>query len=279
MTPPFVPPQWDEGKSAPQGTKIGGPDCGEPFQRCSGSTSAKCAAQKDPESLNSTQKLTGLGELNANALEKHGKKLSELIIDGERCEQRGQNGNGVKNSSSLLHTDVHCDGIVTFSFLNSSETENRKNLNTFTVLKKEAGLVLDERFFGDCNEEEKQKKRNDGKSSESPIQLAVSDKNGFDNGADCCDNYKTVQTEQLCCTANLNSSRDVSTIASGTQTTGMNGEIPTSARSESLGKTTRKKRQDEATAVGKPQFQHPPKRIFKPTVQVKKKAGIISLTL
>ena len=260
VSPPFTPLKWKNGSCVSEGTNLTGADFMEPSDGTYTSSVEKCSSNLTETIRSSRDNVKESEVANCNCVvngETCDTNVRDSISNGEKCEERelsalqgmGKCQDPVQISNTKSLVDEKCS---------SAKAEN-ENLDTRHeegspwIERRPDRILLQETGVCNFSEEEEEIK----------TYVPVDEKtlsNGHDPGP--VSNETPAKRDSI--TDDPASSTDTSEDAAVTRDSDsiMDSKVVCQRK-------PRKKKQNEVIP-GKPQFHHPPKSIFKPTVQVRK---------
>ena len=261
MTVPFTPPQWTTDTSVLEGTNYG---CLKPCDRTCISTEEKCSSKLIDNSAISRENDNDLF-VNSSSVAS-GTNSGDVSFNSQKCEnyedrdlstfQRPGTAkvvNSVTNSDAKSLEAVKCspakfdaENMDTRYLENGACVE--RNLETSTTKADSYDLTNEEKLF-------KNDVMIDGDSLSSE----------FDTGPS-----STLDNEAAKIASNSTGSMSLITNASSENKV-ISENSDDIADSQTVCRRKPRKNKQNEVASGKPQFHHPPKNIFKPTVEVRKK--------
>lgn len=264
MTVPFTPPQWTTDTSVSEGTNSIGAGCLKPCDRTCISTEEKGFSKLIDNSAISRENGNDLGVDSSYVVS--GTNCGDFSFNGQKCEncedrdlstfQRPGTAkvvNSVTNSDAKSLEAVKCMSPAKFDaenmdgYLENGDYVGR-TLETSTTKTDSYDLTNEEKLF-------KNDVMIDGDS--------LSSKFGTEPSS-------TLDNEAVKIASNSTGSMSSITNASS-ESEVISESSDDIADSQTVCRRKPRKNKQNEVASGKPQFHHPPKNIFKPTVQVRKK--------
>lgn len=262
VTVPFTPPQWKAGTSLSEGTYLNKAGCLEPCDEICTSTETQCSSKGRDKSATFKENVNNL-VVDSSCVngQIYYSNTGDAPFNNEKCDNYG-NGDlktipdlgGMGNVVNLI---TNGDAI----FLEASKYHHA-NSETENADSAQGGNRL-------CVDTERSLEKS---SAETGAFEFTQDENALEN-----DDAKYIES--------LSNEFDKDSALStfdGASTTGLNTSTNSSSKNKQISENNdavadsgnvcrrkpRKRKQNEVT-TGKPQFHHPPKNIFKPTVQVR----------
>lgn len=260
ITPPFTPPQWKADTSILEGTNLNRTGCLKPCDEICLSTKEKCSLKSAYKSATSRENVNNL-VVDSNCVvngQIHDSYTGDVHFNNEKCDNyRNRDLStfpdlGMANVVNLMTNGDAISLEAGKYYPANSEAENtdaRQGENRVCV---ERALEISSVETGSC-----EFTKEENALENSAAKYIESSSNDFDK----C---------------------PVSSTFDGARTTGLNAITNSSSENKMISENNdavansenvcrrkpRKSKQNEVT-TGKPQFHHPPKNIFKPTVQVR----------
>ena len=261
VTVPFTPPQWKAGTSLSEGTCSNKAGCLEPCVEICISTETKCSSKGRDKSATSRENVNSL-VVDSNCVvngQIYDSNTGDAPFNNEKCDNYGNRDLSTFPDLGMGNVNLMTNGDAVFLeagkyYLANSETENADAT--------QGGNRL-------CVDSERTPEKSSGETGAFEF---TQDENALGN-----DDAKYIES--------LSNDFDKDSALStfdGASTTGLNAITNSSSENKEISENNdavtdsgnvcrrkpRKRKQNEVT-TGKPQFHHPPKNIFKPTVQVR----------
>lgn len=257
VSPPFTPPKWKNGSCVSEGTNLTGADFMEPFDRTCTSSLENCSSNLKEKNTTSRDNMMESKVANCKCVvngETCDANVRDSISNGEQCEERElsalQDLGKCQDPVQITNTKSLVDDKCSSAKAETKNLETRHEERSPWMERRADGILLQE--TGVCNFTEEEEIKTCVPVDEKTLS------NGHDPGP--------VSNETP-------AKRDSNDAALGTDTP---EDAAVTRGSDSImdskvvcQRKPRKKKQNEVIP-GKPQFHHPPKSIFKPTVQVRK---------
>ena len=259
ITVPFTPPQWKADTNISEGTNLNRTGCLEPCDEISLNTTSKCSLKSRDKSATSRENVNNLVVESSCVVDGqiYGSNTGDVSFSNKKCDNYGNKqlskfpDLGMENVVNLM-TNGHTISLNTVKYNPAnSEAENANAKHGENCIFVERALEISSVENDSC-----------GFTKE---ENAESSSNGFDKDS-------------------------ASSAIDGARTTGPNVITPNSTENKVISENKdavadsgnvcrrkpRKSKKSEVT-TGQPQFHHPPKNIFKPTVQVREYETLLTL--
>lgn len=256
---PFTPPQWKADTIISEGTTLNRTGCLEPCDETCFSTKSKCSLKSRDKSATSKENVNNLVVDSSCVVngQMHNSNTCDVPLKNEKCDNYGNKDLSTFPDLSMGNVNLMTNGdAISLDagkyYLSNSEAENADARHGENHVCDERALEISsvETGSGEFAKEENALENFAAKYTDSSS-------NDFDDGL-LSTTFDGVNT------ADLNA---ITTFSSESMViSGNNDAIANSGNV--CRRKPRKSKQNEVT-TGKPQFHHPPKSIFKPTVQVR----------
>lgn len=265
MTAPFTPPQWKTGTHVSEGTNLSGAAYMDPCDRTCISTNKKCSSNlTDYFKGNEHDAVRSVVDCSCNVDGQIGVTNSDdLTFNGEKCDNCGDRdlstpqalGNIINLVTNRDANSLETDKCNSAEF-EADNADIRHRESVVSVERRTCGISSVE--TGSCDFSKKEK---------SIIENFTTNDEPLSNEF----NKEPASSGDIEATRRAWDSADPSSITNTSSEDKMiSGDSDTIADSETVcRRKPRKKKPSEMASAGKPQFHHPPKSIFKPTVQVR----------
>lgn len=255
VSPPFTPLKWKNGLCVSEGTNLTGADFMEPSDRTCTSFVEKCSSNLKEKVMTSSDNVVESKVANCDCVvngETCDTNVRDSISNGEQCEERDlsalqgmgkcQDPVQITNTKSLV--DDKCSSA-------KAETENldtRHDEGSPWIERRPGRMILQETGVCNLSEEEEIK-------TNSPVLV---DEKSLSNG------HVTGPV------GNETPAKRDSNTDDPSEDTAVTRDSDSNTDSKVVCQRKPMKKKQNAAIPGKPQFHHPPRSIFKPTIQVRK---------
>lgn len=260
ITVPFTPPQWKAGANVSEGSNLNGAGCLEPCDETCINAEAKCSSKARDKSATSTENENKLVVDSSYIVNGQicGTNTSDFPFNNEKCENYGNRDISTfpnPGMGKIVNSMTNGDTISLEAgkyYPANSEAENDDAIHEQNCVCVERTLEISLVETGSCDfTKEENSLEND------VTKYIESSSNDFDK-------------EPASSTSDRESTAGLNAITNSSSENKMISE-KSNAITDSENVCRRKPRKNKQNEVitGKPQFHHPPKNIFKPTVQVR----------